>query len=286
MSNAINTVTSKDGTPIAYERFGDGPPIILVVGAFNERATGVPLATALASDFSAYTYDRRGRGASGDTTPYAVEREIDDLEALIVEAGRSAAVFGYSSGAALALRAAAAGLAMSSLVLYDLPWSVDSPQWDHTARLAGLIEAGRRGDAVEYYQAELVGIPQDVVAQLRDAPFRPALEAIAHTLVYDATILGDGHVPGELPASVAVPTLAIAGGAGVPFMRETASALADALPNGRSLILEGQTHDINPSVLAPPLREFLSEPRPDSFRATVGGRTPGSDHSGRSRRSR
>lgn len=262
MGNAISTVTSKDRTPIAYERFGDGPPIILVVGAFNERATGAPLAAALQPDFTAYTYDRRGRGASGDTTPYAVKREIEDLMALIVEAGGSAAVFGYSSGAALALHAAAAGLAITKLALYDLPWRIDRPNWtvDHAAELAGLIGAGRRGDAVEYYQAELVGIPDDVVVQLRHAPFRPALEAIAHTLVYDATIMADGRLPEGLPAAVAVPTLAIAGGASHPFMRQTAAALAGALPNGRSRILEGQTHDIDPAALAPPLKEFLNEP--------------------------
>jgi pimeloyl-ACP methyl ester carboxylesterase len=265
MGEAIGTVTSKDGTTIAYERSGDGPPIILVVGAFNERSTGAPLAAVLASDFTAYTYDRRGRGDSGDSgdsAPYAIEREIEDLDAMIVEAGGSAAVFGYSSGAALALHAAAAGLAITKLALYDLPWTIDSPQWtvDHAARLAELIDAGRRGDAVEYYQARLIGMPDDVVAQIRHAPFRPALEAIARSLVYDATIMADGRMPDALLTSVTTPTLAIAGGASVPFMRKTATMLADALPDGRSTVLEGQTHHIDPAALAPPLKDFLSQP--------------------------
>src|SRR5947209_15976870 len=189
-------VVSKDGTRIAFDRHGEGQPIILVVGAFNERSTGTPLATFLAPHFAAYTYDRRGRGDSGDTAPYAVEREIDDLAALIAEAGGSAAVFGYSSGANLALQAAASGLPITKLALYEAPYLVDhngqQPRThpNHAAQLSELIAAGRRGDAVEYFQQQMVGIPEEVVVQMRRAPFRPALEAIAHTLVYDATILG------------------------------------------------------------------------------------------------
>src|SRR5438270_2398156 len=143
-------VVSKDGTRIAFDRHGDGQPIILVVGAFNERSTGTPLATFLAPHFAAYTYDRRGRGDSGDTAPYAVDREIDDLAALIAEAGGAAAVFGYSSGAMLALHAAARGLPITRLVLYDPPYMVQPPtgEPDHAARLADLIAGGRRGEAV------------------------------------------------------------------------------------------------------------------------------------------
>jgi len=257
----VDTVRSTDGTAIAFDRSGDGPPVILVVGAFNDRSTGAPLARYLERRFTVYNYDRRGRGASGDHAPYAIDRELDDLDALIVEAGGPAAVFGYSSGAILALQAAARRLPISRLALYDLPLIVGgaarSPV-DHAAPLADLIAAGRRGDAVEYFQAKVVGIPEDVVAQLRHAPFRAGLEAMAHTLVYDATLVGDGSLPSELARSVAVPTLAIAGGAGAPFMRETADALAAALPDGRSLILEGQTHDILPEVLGPALERFFA----------------------------
>jgi pimeloyl-ACP methyl ester carboxylesterase len=256
-------VVSKDGTAIEFERSGNGPPLILVVGAFNDRSTGAPLATFLARQFSVFNYDRRGRGESGDTAPYAVDREIEDIAALIAEAGGAAAVFGYSSGAMLALLAAARGLAISRLALYEPPYLVgDGPPRqpvDHAARLAELIGAGRRGDAVEYFQTKLVGIPEEVVAQLRHAPFRPALEAMAHTLVYEATIVGDQALPTELAGAVTIPTLAIAGGASPPFMSLGARALADALPNGQARILEDQTHDIEPSVLGPVLKAFLAQ---------------------------
>jgi pimeloyl-ACP methyl ester carboxylesterase len=255
-------VVSKDGTRIAFDRHGEGQPIILVVGAFNERSTGTPLATFLAPHFAAYTYDRRGRGDSGDTAPYAVEREIDDLAALIAEAGGSAAVFGYSSGATLALQAAAADLAIDKLALYEPPYVIDAPEapacMDHAAHLAELIAAGRRGDAVEYFQSAMVGIPDDIIAHLRQAPFRPALEAMAHTLVYEATILGDRSLPTDLAGSISVPTLVIAGAASFRSMPLAAQALARALPNGRASILEGQTHDIVPSALGPALQAFLA----------------------------
>jgi len=258
----MDKVRSKDGTAIAFDRSGEGPPIILVVGAFNARATGAPLAAALQERFTVVNYDRRGRGDSGDTLPYAVEREVEDLEALIEEAGGSASVFGYSSGAVLSLIAAARGLAITKLALYEPPLiaegnRIERPE-DLAARLAGLVEAGNRGDAVALFQTEGIGLPADVVAQLRQAPFWPALEAMAHTLVYETKIVGDGSVPSELAASVAVPTLVIAGGESFPFMREMAPALADAIPEARARVLEGQSHDLVPQALAPVLEEFLA----------------------------
>jgi pimeloyl-ACP methyl ester carboxylesterase len=255
----VQKVTSRDGTPIAVDRVGQGPPIVLVVGAFNDHATGAPLAEVLKSRFTVYNYDRRGRGDSGDATPYAVEREIEDLDAVITEAGGSAFVFGYSSGGVLALEGAAGGLPITRVAVYDVPLKAGGPLWsiDHAAELARLVDAGRRGDAVEYFQAKVVGIPEDVVAQLRHAPFRPALEAMARTLVYEATIAGDGSLPIDLIGSITVPTLAIAGAASVPFMRETADAIARAVANGRSMALEGQTHDLDASVLGPILVGFF-----------------------------
>lgn len=258
----MKKVVSKDGTAIAFDRLGDGPPIILVVGAFNDRATGAPLAATLQEHFTVFNYDRRGRGESGDTLPYAVEREVEDLEALIEEAGGSASVFGYSSGAVLSLRAAARGLDITKLALHEPPLiahgcRIRQPE-DLAARIAELVAADRRGDAVELFQTEGVGIPADVVAQLRQAPFWPALEATAHTLVYETKIVGDGSVPTELAASVAAPTLVIAGGASFPFMREMAPALADVIPDARTRVLEGQTHDIVPQALAPVLEEFFA----------------------------
>jgi pimeloyl-ACP methyl ester carboxylesterase len=245
---------------IAFDRLGEGSPIILVLGAFNTRAAGAPLAAALARKHTVINYDRRGRGESGDSAPYAVEREIEDLDTLVQHVGGAAALFGFSSGAALAFAAAAHGLSITKLALFDLPLRVERPAnpVDHAAALDALVRAGRRGDAVEYFQRQMVGIPEPMVVQLRSAPFRPALEAMAHTLVYEATILGDGQLPLDKARSVRAPTLALAAGAAPPFMRETAEALARALPDGRALVLEGATHDLVPDVIAPPLLRFLA----------------------------
>src|SRR5690242_2257633 len=170
---------------LAFDRIGEGPPVILVLGAFNTRSAGAPLAAALATRHTVFNYDRRGRGGSGDSAPYAVEREIEDIDFLVQCAGGTAALFGFSSGAALALAAAAHGLAVAHLALFDLPLTVDPPtsSVDHAAALDALVREGRRGDAVEYFQHRMVGIPEPVVVQMRSAPFRPALEAMAHTLV-------------------------------------------------------------------------------------------------------
>jgi pimeloyl-ACP methyl ester carboxylesterase len=257
----MHTTTSADGTTIAYDRYGDGPPIVLVAGAFNTRSTTDPLARALQERFSAYNVDRRGRGNSGDTQPYAVEREIEDLAAVVAQAGGSAAVFGYSSGATLALKAAAHGAGISKLALYDAPFVVDDSRPllapDFADQLAELVAGGRRGEAVELYQRVVIGIPEDVVVQMRDAPFRPGLEAIAHTLVYEATLVGDLSLPTELIASVTAPTLVIDGEHSPPIMHSAAEALVRALPNGRRHTLAGQTHDLAPEALAPVLEELL-----------------------------
>lgn len=248
------TTTSRDQTPLAYDLIGQGPPVILVVGAFNLRSTGAGLAAFLAPHFSVISYDRRGRGESGDAGRYAVEREVEDLDALIRVAGGTASVVGYSSGAVLALRAAAHGLPITRLALYEAPPAQPA---EHAAALAELVAAGRRGDAVEYFQRRVVGIPEAIVAGLRGAPFRPALEAMAPTLVHDATIMDYGS-PARF-AAVQQPTLAVAGSASPPVMRATAEALAAALPRARSFVLEGATHDIAPATLAPVLARFLAD---------------------------
>ncbi|HKB32663.1 MAG TPA: alpha/beta hydrolase [Candidatus Dormibacteraeota bacterium] len=257
----MKTALSADGTKIAFDLTGDGPPVILVVGAFNERPTGAPLAQALESEFTVLNYDRRGRGASTDTQPYAVEREIEDLDALIRAAGGAAQVFGYSSGAILALEAASHGLNITQLALYDAPFMVGDerprPSKDVASQLAKLVTAGRRGEAVELFQTRLVGIPEDVVAQMRYAPFRPALEAIAHTLVYDATLVGDMTLPMAKLRTIEAPTLVVYGGASPAFMGSAANVMAKALPDGQVRGLEGQTHDIDPAVLGPVLLEFF-----------------------------
>jgi pimeloyl-ACP methyl ester carboxylesterase len=252
----VRTAQSTDGTRIAFERSGDGPPLILVVGAFNDRLTGAPLGRFMQPHFSVFNYDRRGRGASGDTLPYAVDREIEDLAALIAEAGGSAAVFGYSSGAILALKAAARGVGITKLVLYEPPFRNAPSQVDHAAQLARLIAAGQRGEAVEYFQ-RLVGIPDEIIIQMRNAPFRPALEAMAHTLVYELTIIGDAALPIDILASVSIPTLVMAGTNSPDWMRHVARSAAEAVPHGMYRSLEGQTHDMVPEAIGPVVREFL-----------------------------
>ena len=258
----MRTAVSADGTTIAFDRYGDGPPVIMTAGAFNTRSATEPLARALQQRFTVLNYDRRGRGDSGDTPPYAVDREIEDLGALVAAAGGSASVFGYSSGATLALRAAAAGLVITKLVLYEPPFNPDDSYpllpADLAGQLAELVAAGRRGEAVELYQTQAIGIPEDVVAQMRHAPFRPGLEAIAHTLVYDATIVGDRSLPTGLIASVPAAALVISGEQSPPFLRAAAQAVAQALPNGRLSTLPGQGHDISPEATAPVMAEFLA----------------------------
>ena len=259
----MKTALSADGTKIAFDQTGEGTPIILVVGAFNDRATGAPLAQALEPHLTVFNYDRRGRGASGDNQPYAVAREIEDLAALIREAGGAAQVFGYSSGANLALEAAASGLNITRLALYEVPFIIGEghprPTREMAAELAALVSSGRRGEAVELFQTKYVGIPEQVVVQLRHAPFRPALEAMAHTLVYEAAVVGDLTLPTAKLRSIKAPTLAVYGGASPAFMGTAAKAVAEALPNGLARMLDGQSHDIVPAALAPVLLEFFSD---------------------------
>jgi pimeloyl-ACP methyl ester carboxylesterase len=254
-------VTSRDGTTIAFDRLGAGPPVILVSGASTDRMANAGLAALLAPDFTVLNYDRRGRGDSGDTPPYAVAREIEDIEALTDRAGGSAFLFGTSSGAALALEAAANGLPITKLALWEPPYFVDPnarPPTDQVERYKEMVSEGRRGDAVEYFMTKVVRLPAEFAAYARTQPFWASQEAIAHTLAYDATIMGDSLVPTDRAASVKAPTLVIAGGASPPFMRETAEALADALPDGSARTLEGQEHNVAREVLAPVLLEFFA----------------------------
>lgn len=258
----MHKVTTKDGTPIAFDRTGKGPALILVDGALCSRNFGPmgPLAALLAPHFTVFTYDRRGRGDSGDTLPYAVEREVEDIAALIAEAGGSAFVYGISSGAALALQAAARGLAITRLALYEPPFMIDdshrAPE-DYLPRLTEWVAAGRRGDAVALFMTDAVGLPAEAVAPMRQAPMWPALEAVAPTLVYDATVMGDYAVPTERTAAITIPTLVMDGGASPAWARDAVQALADALPNAQHRTLAGQTHEVAADALAPVLEEFF-----------------------------
>jgi pimeloyl-ACP methyl ester carboxylesterase len=258
----MQTVISKDGTAIAFDRSGQGLPIIVVGGALSNRTAAAPVAALLAPHFTVFAYDRRGLGSSGDTAPYAVDREIEDLEALTGEAGGSAFVFGHSSGAALALEAAAHGLAIAKLALYEPPFIVDDsrsrPPQDFAAQLAELIASGRRGDAVALFLTTGVDLPADAVAQMRNAPMWPAFEAMAHTLIYNITIMGDFSVPTERVGSVTIPTLVLDGGESPAWARRAVQAVVDALPNAQRRTLAGQTHGAAPEILAPVLAEFFA----------------------------
>ena len=254
----MQTVSSADGTAIAFTRAGNGPALVLVDGAMCYGSMGpMPaLAQRLTDHFTVYTYDRRGRGESGDTQPFAVEREIEDLEALVADAGGSAFAYAISSGAALTLRSAAAGVPWVRLALYEVPYT--GPKQDYTRELAELLAAGRRGDAVERFMT-LVGMPAEAIAGMRHAPAWPMLEAIAPTLAYDDAALGDGSVPRDAAAMVKVPTIVIDGEASPPALRDATAAVADAIPRAQRQTLAGQTHDVSPDALAPVLIKFFSE---------------------------
>jgi pimeloyl-ACP methyl ester carboxylesterase len=255
-------VTSADGTTIAYERTGSGPALVLVDGAMCYRAAGPmrPLAALLHDSFTVYTYDRRGRGESSDTPPYAVAREVEDLQALIVQAGGEAYVYAISSGAALALATAAAGPGVTKLALYEPPFMAEvedgSRIKQYTQRLSELLAAGRKGDAVALFMTN-VGIPAEAVAGMRAQPGWGTFEVIAPTLAYDDQVLGDGSVPRDLASTIAVPALVLAGGAGPQSLQQAAKATADALPTAEHRTLDGQTHDVAPDALAPVLVEFF-----------------------------
>jgi pimeloyl-ACP methyl ester carboxylesterase len=259
-------VISKDGTPIAFDQTGAGPAIILVGGAFQYRAFDpgtTKLAAILAEHFTVFHYDRRGRGDSGDTHPYAVEREIEDIDALIKVAGGSAFVFGMSSGAALAMNAAInLGDKVKKLAMYEAPYNSDDiakHAWkEFTKQLGELLAANRRGDAAALF-LKIVGMPANQIDGMRQASEWPMFEAIAPTLAYDVAILGEyAAVPIEQAARVSVPTLVMDGSAGLAFMHVTAAALAKSIPDAIYKTLEGQTHNVAPEALAPLLEEFFA----------------------------
>ncbi|HEX5822844.1 MAG TPA: alpha/beta hydrolase [Candidatus Limnocylindrales bacterium] len=261
-TSTLNHVTSKDGTNIAFDRLGNGPAVILVSGGSVDRGSNAGVAAGLASDFTAFNYDRRGRGPSGDTLPYAVEREIEDIEAVVAAAGGTAYLYGSSSGAVLALYAAEQLPGkITKLALWEPPFILDPaarPPADQVEQYNTMLAEGRRGDAAQYFMEKVVGMPAEFVAGARSQPWWAATEALAHTLPYDATIMGDYSLPVDRAAAVTIPTLVLDGGASFGFMGPTADALAKALPQGRRRTLAGQEHNIDPNVLTPALKEFFA----------------------------
>jgi pimeloyl-ACP methyl ester carboxylesterase len=256
-------VTSVDGTRIAFDRFGQGPPVVVVSGIFCDRQTTRGLAEWLAQRFSVINYDRRGRGESGDTAPYAVEREVEDLGALIAEAGGTASVYGYSSGAGLALHAAAGGLPITRLMLHEPPYGPDDEQSRQSAReLAETVRAAlaedRRADAIKLFFAAS-GLPAEMVEGLSSDP---KMRAVAPTMPYDFEIMGDtsrgGTIPEDVVWAVSIPTLVIAGGKSPDFFRDAAARISELLPNGKHAVLEGQDHGAPADVVAPVVAEFFA----------------------------
>ncbi|GAA4855003.1 alpha/beta hydrolase [Kitasatospora terrestris] len=261
----MTAVVSADGTTVARTVTGSGPAVVLVDGALCHRAFGPAqgLAAQLAAHHTVHTYDRRGRGESGDTAPYAVEREIEDLAAVIAAAGGTAAVYGISSGAALALRAAERGLGITRLAVYEPPFATEDGQRErftgYAAGLAADLAEGRPGDAVARFMA-FVGAPEPVVEQMRSSPAWPAFEAVAPTLAYDAAVLdapAGAGVPMAALAGLAVPVLVLAGGASPELLQAPARAVA-AVPGAEYLALPEQTHDVAPEALAPELLKFFA----------------------------
>lgn len=266
MEVELNTVTSRDGTTIAYDRYGQGPVVILVDGALVYRAFNqgmTRLAELLSPHFTVFYYDRRGRGESTDTQPYAVAREVEDIEALIDVVGEPAMLYGVSSGAVLAMEAAIQlGEKVRKLALYEAPYNDDEPArqaWrEYTRKLGKLLVEGRPGDAVGLFMVQ-VGMPEAQLGQMRQHPAWPMWEAVGHTLAYDHTALmgEDASVPVERAAMVSVPTLVMSGSQSYPFMYQTARTMSQVIPNSQHRVLEGQTHEVAAEALAPVLIEVF-----------------------------
>ena len=265
----MDTVTSADGTTIAFDRYGSGPAVILVGGAFQHRATdpgSAELARLLAENFTVYHYDRRDRGDSGPgATPHTPEREIDDVAALIEHAGGTAALYGMASGAALALDAAARRPAVNAVAVYEPPFVVDDTRKPIPEglqpRLERLILTAQPDGAVELFLSEAVGVPREAIQGMQQSPGWAAMESVAHTLAHDIALIEDTVTGGPLPphrwAAVTVPVLVLDGGASPPWMASAADALADVLPDARRQTLPGQTHDVDAAKLAPVLSAFF-----------------------------
>jgi pimeloyl-ACP methyl ester carboxylesterase len=260
-STEIGRVTSGDGTSIAFERVGTGPGVILVDAAGNFRGfSPMPqLAETLSQHFTVVTYDRRGKGASTDTLPYAVDRELDDLHALIDLTGGSAFVHGFSTGATLALLAAERGIGIAKVSLLEPPLAVDTGPQPASSGISGevakLIITGRRGEAYERW-LNGIGVPAEMIAQMRQGPLWPALEATAHTLIYDSLI--PGSMPPDRLAAISTPALVVGSEGSPDQLRNWVRGVAEALPHASARFLPGTWHGVSAEHLAPALTEFFT----------------------------
>ncbi len=259
----MNTVISKDGTRIAYEKSGNGPAFILTDGAFCSKNFGpmVKLAPVLSKHFTVFSYDRRARGESGDTRPYDIQREIEDIEALINKAGGSASVFAISSGAILALQAAASGLNIKNLALLEPPFignEKGSRATNAFQQLSQLIADGKKEEACKYYLRKVIGLPAIIPFFLSFTKDWSKMKANANSLPYDAALCGDFSIPKELLSSVTVPSIVIASSKSPKSLRLPTQEVAELLPKGRQLTLKGSIHDVPPEILVPALVDFYN----------------------------
>lgn len=258
----MQTLDAPDGTTIAYEKAGAGPPLVLVMGALCDRLSTASLSPLLTPDFTVYEYDRRGRGASTEVGEYSVQSEVDDLAALLAVAGDPAFVFGHSSGGCLALEAAARGVPMAGLAVYEPPYTAaDDGTGGPAEMLTGiqrLLDAGDRDGAVAAF-VRGTGAPAEMVAAMRNEPFWPRMAQLAPTLPYDLILADGGRVPGERLSHITVDTVAVSGGNSPAWAARSCAAIAAAVPHARQEVLAGQTHAAVDDVLAPWLRaHFLT----------------------------
>ena len=264
-TGTVLTVLSPDGTTLSIERMGTGPSLVLVDGAFCGRNFGPAraLANELKNAFTVYFYDRRGRGDSGETMPYSVEREIEDLKAVLEEAGASPYVYGISSGAALALEAAAAGVPMRRLATYEAPYTgvrgVSGNPESHREHLESLLRDGKRGAAVSYFLVKMVKAPAFLPYLLRLMPgvWKKQIAA-ANTLPYEARVTNDFVAPLERLRQITVPTLVMVGGKAANPMIEGQKAIAGAIPGSEHRVLDGQTHQVSAAAIATQLRDYFA----------------------------
>ena len=256
----METVTSADGTVIAYDRVGDGPVLIVCVGAFCTRTTFVA-PRDLARQFTVVTYDRRGRGDSGDAGPVAAEREYEDLAAVAAATGAGTPfVFGHSSGAAIALRAVAAGLPVAGVVAYEAPFGNDDtplPAVDPDERIRELVGAGRSREAVVFWMTDVVRLPEQALGQLDGAPWVTALEPLAATLPYDLAVAAGGVPEAEL-GKITAPVLILGGGESPAWFRRSVAEQAAATQGARLMMLDGFGHNAPPEVITPILIDFFT----------------------------
>jgi pimeloyl-ACP methyl ester carboxylesterase len=253
------TTTSLDGTTLAIDITGTGPALIIAAGAFCDRQSKKGLAALLADRFTVYEYDRRGRGDSGPLGEISVQREIEDLAAVVARIGEEPFIFGDSSGGALAIAAAADGVQFRKIAVYEPPFT-PGPSADVAEQLSALVTEGDNSGAVELFLG-LMGTPEQAIQGMKQGPYWGHLEALAHTLPIDVRLCNDGKVPEEQLARIKTHLLAIAGG-NSPWAADVMAAVADHAPRGQSRVLAGHGHAVPDEILSEVLSDYFGAENP------------------------